>query len=502
MKYTITHIMLAIIISWVIYCPKIYAQRTDYTPLTIEKCIDIALRESVEAREAETLFLADSWEYRLYETSRLPTFSLQSTPLQYNSSYTQRYDFDDNVDVYRQQNSLYSSLGISVRQNVSLTGGALSIDTNLDYINNRSANGYSQFSGVPVRIGYSQSLFGFNEFKWDKKVEPLKYRIAEKRYLYACETVVEKAAMSFLDYAIAHKEYEMAMENMMSTDSLYVSGLEMSRISAISQADMNTLDIDRLNARNTVKTALSTLEKAKLALAAYLGADPDVLSSAEIIFPAIMRPLDMDIDNVIMLAEENNPDELYNEQILLEAEIDVQRTRRESGFNANVSASIGFNQVGPRIADVYSDLSRQSVVGISISVPIFDWGNRKGRINIANANMESARLTVERNKDNLRQELAYVVGDMVTYREMAIESDKIFTLAQAAYEITKQRFKLGKSNTDALAIALSRKIEAMRNYLSAMRNYWIAYYKLRRLTLYDFENAKYLSAPYKDQDRG
>ncbi len=489
--------IVAMLLGVTLYCFEIYAQSTEYKALTIEKCIEIALNGSVEAREAETRFETDSWEYRLYEISRLPTFSLQSTPLQYNSSYTQRYDFDENVDVYREQNSLYSSLGISVRQNVSLTGGTLTLDTNLDYINNRSANGYSQFSSVPIRIGYSQSLFGFNEFKWNKKVEPLKYRIAEKQYLYARETVVENTAMYFWDYAVAQKEYEMSVENMASTDSLYASGLELSRISAISQADMNMLEIDRMNARNSVKTAKSNMEKARAALAVFIGITPDDLISSDIVLPVIMRPVDINIDNLIMLAEENNPDELYNEQILLEAEIDLLRTKRESGFNASVSASVGFNQAGPRFTDVYNDLSRQSVVGLSVSVPIFDWGNRKGRISVANANLESARLTVERNRHELRQELADAVGDMTTYREMAADSEKIFQLAQAAYEVSKQRFRLGKADTNTLTLALSRKIESMRNYLSALRSYWAAYYKIRRLTLYDFEHGRYLSVLLK-----
>ena len=35
-------------------------------------------------------------------------------------------------------------------------------------------------------------------------------------------------------------------------------------------------------------------------------------------------------------------------------------------------------------------------------------------------------------------------------------------------------------------VALNRQQEAQRNYISALQNYWLNYYKIRRLTLFDF----------------
>ena len=490
---------LVLILSWCVPIAwNIHARMPERKPLTLEYCIGIALNESIDAREAANRFMTDYVEYKLYKISRLPVFSLQTTPLQYNSSYTQRYDFNENIDIYRRQNSLYSSLGINIKQNLAFTGGTLSLDTNLDYLNNTSANSYSQFSSIPIRIGYNQSLFGFNRFKWDKKLKPLKYRIAEKQYLYTLETIVEKTASYFFDYAIAQKEYEMAMENMLSADTLYMSGTEHDRISAISPADINILYLDRQNAKNSAKTAKAAVDRAGRALAAFLGIESTSFSDTGVKLPVEVKQLDINYDNVIAIAMENNPQELMNEQTLLQAEMDLRRTKRESGFNANISASIGFNQIGARFTDVYNNLSRQSVFGINISVPIFDWGDRKGRISIADNNMKSAELSVTRNRRDLKSELETIIDEITIYREMIIDSEEILDLAESAYEITKRRFLAGKSDTNTLTLALSRKTEAMRNYLSLLKNYWSAYYKIRRLTLYDFENRKQLSVSHEN----
>ena len=42
-------------------------------------------------------------------------------------------------------------------------------------------------------------------------------------------------------------------------------------------------------------------------------------------------------------------------------------------------------------------------------------------------------------------------------------------------------------------VALNRQQEAQRNYISALQNYWLNYYKIRRLTLFDFATKLSLS---------
>jgi hypothetical protein len=43
---------------------------------------------------------------------------------------------------------------------------------------------------------------------------------------------------------------------------------------------------------------------------------------------------------------------------------------------------------------------------------------------------------------------------------------------------------------------LREKDEAKRSYLQALKSFWTSYYDLRRLTLYDFIDRKYLYNPY------
>jgi len=66
---------------------------------------------------------------------------------------------------------------------------------------------------------------------------------------------------------------------------------------------------------------------------------------------------------------------------------------------------------------------------------------------------------------------------------IAAKSD---TIAQKRYDMTKQRFLIGKVDVLDLNVSLSEKDVAKTNYISALRKYWSNFYNLRKITLYDF----------------
>ncbi len=119
-------------------------------------------------------------------------------------------------------------------------------------------------------MGYSQNLVGYNPFRWERKIEPLKYEKAKKEYIYNAEQVSEQATTYFFALAMAQAEYDLAKENVVSTDTLYRIGMQRLKIASISRADLLTLKLDVVNARNTLQNAESSLKRAMFSLASFL----------------------------------------------------------------------------------------------------------------------------------------------------------------------------------------------------------------------------------------
>lgn len=454
--------------------------------LTLDDAITMAADSSLSVVKAKRSYQSGYWEYRAYKAARLPSLMLNLTPAQYNRNIVQRYDSENDRDVFRTQQSYYASGGFSIVQNVDWTGGTLYLNSSLDFLRSFGDDAYSQFSSVPFRIGYSQSLIGYNQFKWDKLIEPLKYEKRKKELTYNMEQISEEAIIYFFSLAQAQAEYDLAVKNLASCDTLYKIGCDRHKIAAISKADLQTLKLDVINANNTLKNSEISLRRAMFQLASFLNMDKEQKLRIEL--PERPRLFTISASEALMYARENNPEFLTLKQNILESRQAVDRTKKESGINASLNASIGFNQVGSEFNQVWRNLLQQDMVSVSLSIPILDWGVRKGKYNMAKNNLNVVEISSRQTEQQIEEEVIMTVNDFNVQGGMIESAEEARLLAESAYEDTRMRFIIGKSDINSLSMALTRKDTAEKNYISALRNYWLSYYKIRRLTMYDFVN--------------
>lgn len=460
------------------------AQQTGIT-LDLQRTVELAGDSSLSAFRAKNMYMASRWEYRTFKAARLPSLTLYATPLRYNRDFTRRYDSQQNIDIYRRQQSFYSYGNLAAQQNFDLTGGTFFVDTELGYIRNFGDLTRSQFNSVPVRIGYRQELLGYNRFKWEKKIEPLKFERAKKELIANLEATAETATGYFFDLAMAQAEYELARENRQNSERLYRIGEEKHRIASIGQAELLTLKLDRVNAQNSLQNAELRLKRAMFALAAYLNLDKETRITLRL--PGYPKDVFVNADAALRFAKENNPKYIEHKQRILESQQTLDRTRRESLFSAGLSASVGFNQIAPTFRDVYRNPLRQDILGVTLTIPIVDWGVRKGRYNMARNNLNITQLSAQEDEIRLEEDIIMTVGDFAVQQQMIRSAEEAVELAKVAYEQTQERFIIGKADINSLTLSTNRRQEAQRNYISALRNYWQSYFKLRKLTLYDFE---------------
>ena len=184
---------------------------------------------------------------------------------------------------------------------------------------------------------------------------------------------------------------------------------------------------------------------------------------------------------------------LEQRQNVLEAEQNVDKTKKESRFNASVNASIGFNQVAENFGDVYHKPMQQDLVAVSVSIPLLDWGVRKGKYNMARNNLNVVKISARQDEISIEEEVIMTVSDFNIQQQLIASAEEALDLAILAYNETRQRFIIGKADINSLTLSLNRQQEAQRNYISALQNYWLNYYKIRRLTLFDFATKLSLS---------
>jgi outer membrane protein TolC len=174
----------------------------------------------------------------------------------------------------------------------------------------------------------------------------------------------------------------------------------------------------------------------------------------------------------------------------LEAERQVAKAKSEKGLNASLFASFGLTQKSDEFQNVYENPQNQESLNIGLEIPLVDWGLGKGKYKMAKSNRELIKTDIKRSEIEFMQNVALKImkfnlqDDQVEIKKQASKT------AQRRFHISKKRFMVGKLDVLDLNDASQEKDIEKRNYISSLRSYWINYFEIRKITLYDFFNQK------------
>ena len=197
--------------------------------------------------------------------------------------------------------------------------------------------------------------------------------------------------------------------------------------------------------------------------------------------------MEVDVAMALEQAHANNPEIIDLQRQLLEADASVAQAKAERGLQADLFAQFGLTQRSPTIANVYQNTQDWERLQIGLEVPILDWGLAKGQFKMAQSNQEVTRTNVLQDEIDFDQKVMLQVMQFNLQDDQLRIAAKSDTVAQLRYNVTKQRFYIGKIDVTDLNIALTERDNATRSYLTAMQNYWNYFFQIRRLTLYDFQ---------------
>ncbi|WP_421917784.1 TolC family protein [Marinifilum sp.] len=476
------NVKLIISISMVILlCRNILAQQNK---MSLEQVLDLAQTKSLDAFLQRNMFQSRKWEYKSYLADRLPNLLLGMTPFDYNRSFVSRYNSVSNLDEFKEQQSLYSYARMSLTQNLSFTGGTIYVDSDFGRLENYGDGDSKSYTTTPVRIGLIQPIFAYNEQKWMSKLAPLKFEKAKKEYISNTQAINLKAIELFFNQVLASLDEQIARTNKKNSNLLYDIGKKRYEIAAIKQSELLNLELNVLQADIDLVKSEKLLQQACFDLNLFLDIDEEKVN--ELVWPENISNLSIDAGVAMDLALKNNPLLLENKQNQMQADMDVEKTKKESRFQATLTASYGLNQQAESLKSAYEKPLDQQKVKLSINIPILDWGKRKGKYKMALNDNEVIRLQAKQREMDFKQEVSQKVIDFNLQKSLVDNAQRAAKVAQKSYKVNLKLFKEGKLTVLQLDDALKKQTSAQKDYLYHLKDYWLYYYGIQLYTLYDF----------------
>ncbi len=467
-------------------CFSLTAQDVQY--LDLKSVIQTAKKESPSyyraQNQAENLY----WNYKQYKADYLPQLSLSGTVPNYSNSIN-RVSQNDGTFQFLSSEQLFLNSRLNIDQNVPLTGGTFSLSSTLSRQQIINPSQSTSFFSTPFNINYSQPMILYNSQKWERKIQPILYKESQRSYVEDIERISAETTDLYFNALTSKIDVQIAELNVNNNDTLFKISKGRYNLGKIAQNDLLQIELNLLNAQNSLSNSQLNYEINTQALKRYLGID--VKKEIDLSIPKEVEFFEVSLAQAMEQAKQNRQSVLEFRRRRLEADQAVAQARGQSGYQLNMNANFGSSQQGANLDEAYgSTPNQQNLVTVGVSIPLVDWGRAKSRVRRAKANRDLIEVNVKQDEINFEQEIYLQVTRFNMQKNQLWIAAKADTVAQKRYSVAKQRYLTGKITITDLNLGQSEKDNARKSYLNSLRTYWISYYTLRRLTLYDFKNQK------------
>jgi len=430
---------------------------------------------------AENLY----WNYRQFRASLLPQLNLSGSIPNYSSAID-RVTLPDGTFDFREREQLFMSGQLSLDQNVVWTGGRVSLISSLQRTDVYRPDRRVNFFSTPISINYFQPMFLYNALKWENKIQPLAYEASRRAYSEDLENIASETTQLYFDALVSRISMRIAEQNVLNNDTIYKISQGRYNLGKIAENELLQIELNLLNAENSLTSARLNYEVAAQELKRYLGIPTEEELSLDI--PSVVPQLEVNLDKALSEARKNRAAVLDFRRRRLEAEQGVAAARGNTNYNFNLRANFGLNRQADEFNTAFADpFAQQQNISIGVNIPIIDWGQARSQIRRAEANRQLQEVNIEQDEINFEQEVFLQVMQFnAQYQRLEIAA-KADTVAQKRYEVARQRYLTGKITITDINIAQTEKDGAKQAYLQELQRFWQAYYTLRRLCLYDFE---------------
>ncbi len=483
---------IAYMITLTLFCLGTKAERH---AVSLNDAIHIAQMNSYDAKLAQFRFMSSYWAYRSFRAELLPSMTLRGDLMNFNHSRVEARNSEDGRINYVDNNSLNNSMTLSLDQQIASLGGTVSLQSYLYRLDQFNYN-LTTYQSLPLRISYSQPLKTYNELKWRKKTEPKEYEKAKRTYLEEMESVTINVTKYYFDAIAAQSNYTQSQNKHRDLEALYKISKKRLELGTITKADLLQLELSMLNTQVEVNNAKTTMDDAMYNLFSYMRINNynDVVLTA----PENVTNISVSAAEVIQKALQNSSHTLEQDISLLLAQQSLAKAKSEKGLQMHVNAEVGFSRTANGFANAYRNLQDNEIVGITVTLPIFDWGVKKGKVMMAKANLDLARTKKEQADNDYLQQVKRDVMQFGAQAEQCRTSTKAMQISRERYDVTKKRFEAGSISVTELNTAIQELEAAKVQYIEQLKNYWTYYYTLRRYTLYDWVQKRDLTADYEN----
>ncbi len=345
-------------------------------------------------------------------------------------------------------------------------------------LNNRSSNGTSSYSTVPVTIGVQLTQPIFDGFQTPNAVRQAEAAVrAEREVLRNTEqSVLLSAATAFVDVIQGEALVELQQSNLQFLDEQVKASKDRFQVGEGTNTDVAQAEASRAQAEASLNSAKATLQAARATFRQVTGLEAKTLR---------LQPLGdglkpKSLEAGLTLGQKRHPAINAAAQNVDVAGFNVKvlegQTLPQLNMTAGAQREYDFGTAGEGRNRSWQTDSAQ--VGLNLSIPLYQAGLPSSQIRQAKEQLGFARIQVDLNRDLVRSQIVSAWGNLQA-AEASIYAARTSVVAnQLAVNGVIEEQKVGQATTLDVLLQQSNLIDARTTLVQAEHDRVVALYSL------------------------
>ncbi|MCB0632027.1 MAG: TolC family protein [Saprospiraceae bacterium] len=462
------------------------------TLISLESAMEIAEKSSPSIQRS--LYNIEQYQFSLKaeRASLKSRFSLTLNPFNFSNNR----QFDNQFSQWFTNRSLYSSGTLRVEQPILKTDGTIALINALSWRSNRTdIAGFGENSNKAfynnLYLILNQPIFTFNRRKMQLEELELNYENANLQYAIQRLSLEKTITTQFFDVYLSQLNLDIAREELNNTTNNFEIIKNKVEAGLLAEEELFQAELNLASAQLRLQDSELSLANAEETFKREIGMslDENIRLSTDLDVKEVV----VDLDKAINYALDSRM-ELRQRQISIEqSEFDLIRTRSQNEFRADLELSLGIFGDNERFGDIYNTPTNNPSVGLSLNIPIFDWGERAARVQAQEVAIRSQQLDLQEDQKQIRMEIRQAYRSIQTQMPRIEIARKSVENAERTYDINLERYINGDLSGIDLQQFQNQLSTQKIEYARALINYKTQLLDLKILTLFDWEKQEPVS---------
>lgn len=454
--------------------------------LTLEKALEIAYQQSPSIIQSKMSLEQSELALIQQKASLKSQFSLNLNPFQ----YTRSTSFDEYNTQWYTRKSMSSGLDFRISQPIKWTDGTLTLSNSFNWQDddNQSFGAKSTSFSNNLSLNLEQPIFTYNKTKMQLKRLEFNLEKAKIQYALAQLNIEKNVTAAFYGVYQSYKRLVTAREAFQSQKENYELIKNKVEQHLIAQEELFQAEVTLATNENSLADTETSYENTKDQFKQTLGLPLDIDIS---ILPNIqIDSVHVDVNQAVKYALTQRM-EIRQQQIAIEEGIfSLIEAKDNNKFKGSISARVGLMGQGDKFNGAFSKPDDNETIGITLTVPIWDWGARKANIRSTELSNENTEISNEEERKSIMLDVRQVCRELPKLLRQIEIARQTVKNAERTYDINVEKYRSGNLTGMELKNQQTQLTDAKNSLTDAIISYKLKLLDLKIQTLWDYQNNK------------